>query len=90
MFQTSEHSTSRLVFETAGFQYFAFVCAYILYRSDQEATRLLSILKNWRTVEDDAKEFKKIKARLVFGYWLIFALSMIGAAIYGIALLGRV
>ncbi len=87
----SDYSIGRLVYMTVLFLIVAGVCAYFLYRSDRESTRLLNLTKNYYKDRkfDDAKELKTIKTRMFIGYSVFLALSLGVALVFGIALWGR-
>lgn len=92
MFSTSEYSTARLVYQTVGFLLFAAIGVYILHRSEKESIRLLNLSKKSypdKKREDDVKELKRIRRRLVIGYVFFVALSILAAVFYGLALLDR-
>ncbi|OQW45416.1 MAG: hypothetical protein A4C66_01540 [Nitrospira sp. HN-bin3] len=66
------------------------LCTYLLYHRDQEAQRLVDLAKLYgKRVEDEAKELRRTKMRMVVGYSIFLALSMLLTARFCVELLRR-
>ena len=69
-----------VITSVAGIVFFVIV-AWVSVRihPDREAQRLLNLDRLWRTkAKDDVIELRKIKKRLIIGYGIFLAISIIG------------
>lgn len=73
--------TDKLIMLAVLFLFLGSGCVYFIFYRDREAQRLLSLDKQWgKTFENDEKELKTIKFRLVALYSAFLVLSLLGIA----------
>jgi hypothetical protein len=71
--------TMQIIVSLAFFLILGTFCAYMLYRSEKEAKRLLNLRKSWypnRTIADKTKELTRIRFGVVILYAGILMLSL--------------
>lgn len=85
-----DRTTDQLVVGTVLFLFLACLWVYFIYYRDQEARRLVDLAKLWgKRVEDDARELRRTKTRMVIGYSVLLVLSLLLAARFCVELLRR-
>ncbi len=73
-----DRSTVQVVVGAGMFLFLTGLCAYLLYYRDQEAQRLVDLAKLYgKRVEDEAKELRRTKMRLVMGYSVFLVLRKV-------------
>ena len=82
--------TGQLVVGALLFLFITCYSAYFLYYRDQEAGRLLGLAKLWgKQVDDEVKELRGTKMRLVVGYSVFLVLCLFLTARFCFELLRR-
>jgi len=75
------HPTDQLIRLAVFCLFLGSCCIYFIYYRDREAQHLLSLGKQWgKTFENDAKELKTIKVRLVALYSTFLVLTLLALA----------
>lgn len=82
--------TDQLVVAAIVFLFITCYSTYFIYYRNQEARRLLDLAKNWgKTVDDEAKELRGTKIRLVVGYSVYLLVCLFLTARFCVELLRR-
>lgn len=83
-------SFSDLIIRCFGWLFMAVICAWFLFRADQETMRLFNLKKLYGlTKHDDETEIKKTKKGVVFIYTLLLTISLAAALYVGIQIWTR-
>ncbi|MCS6306443.1 MAG: hypothetical protein H8K07_22690 [Nitrospira sp.] len=87
---TIDLPTGQLVVGAVFFLFITCYSTYFIYYRNQEARRLLDLAKNWgKQVEDEAKELRGTKIRLIIGHSVFLVLCLFLAARFCVELLRR-
>lgn len=86
----SDVSTASLAFQAGIWLFYAGVALFFLLRSAESSRGLLGATKQWKTVKNEAEEYKKVRVRYELFFMAALGICSVISIVYAVAFVKRI